>query len=342
MLLIHDTISQSENIRKYLNSENSSDLKFITKDGDLFAHKLVIVSNIPAFKDFLCERCLGSHENITVVLHDWASEALESALKDLYLIGNANTLEIILGLRDPLREDIEANDNEYNIANKGASTNSDNLELILESSDDITNGDIKELVEEETAGEVMLESSVISYKGHRLELIERFTRTSNKKVINLFLDFKNKYKLKRMKNGTYFYFRCTEKNCSSTISMQKVAISELDGRASYSCLFFKNCHNHPHKSIESISRDITGKHFENYFREHLHEGILNEEPSELLLKFNQDFLPSMPREYRDAIQSSFPLPHFRTLLSSLKKSLVEQRVKPVKPEHVHTKYCDNA
>ena len=125
--------------------------------------------------------------------------------------------------------------------------------------------------------------------------------------------------------------------------MQKVAISELDGRASYTCLFFKNCHNHQHKSLESIARDIAGKHFENYFREHLHEDIHNEEPSELLLKFSQDFLPSMPREYRDAIQSSFPLPHFRTLLASLKKSLVvDQRVKPVKPEYVHTKYCDHA
>ena len=346
MLLIQDADSHAENIRKYLNSENSSDLKFITKDGILFAHKLVIVSNIPAFKDFLCVRCLESHESITVFLQDWESEVLELALKDLYLKGDGNTLEIVLGLRDPLGEDAEninsehgneASKEEHEITNFRIDTKSEVFDIILEGSNDKTS-DNKEDVEDETS-DVLLESTVISYKGHRLELLERFTRTSNKKVFNLYLDFKNKYRLKRMNNGNYFYFTCTEKKCSSTISLQKVSVSEVDGRASYTCLLFKNCHTHPHKSIEIISRDIAGKHFENFFRQHLHQDIQNEEASKLLLLFNQEFLPSMPTEYRELIKSSFTLPHFRTLLANLKKCLVEPRLKP---EHVHTEYCDHA
>jgi hypothetical protein len=117
-----------------------------------------------------------------------------------------------------------------------------------------------------------------------------------------------------------------------------VLVPELDGRVSYTCLLLKNCHNHPHKSLEIILRDIAGKRFENFFRQHLHQDIQNEEATKLLLLFNQEFSPSMPEEYRESINISYTLPHFRTLLANLNKCLVERRQKLV---HIHTEYCDH-
>ena len=392
MLLIRgDGLEQAENIRKFLNATASSDLTLVTKDGSLFAHRLIILANIPTFKNFLCQRCTENHENSTVIIDGWETEIVEEALKNLYSYGVSAGLECIFGLRkdtiDNLKDvknyDLLNDENaQTEIPNKQADTQHTALPPLFESSIDehpnnydafatkeffsnIKNFENDDLLDDDAQTEIpskktctqhtdnlptlikssldehddnydafankeffdesmddLLQSKVLFHQGHRLEIIERLTRTTNKKVLSLYLNFENKYKLKRRNrnNGSIFYFQCTDSNCLSSISLQRVALSELDGRASYNCTFFKNSHTHPNKPIEYIAKDLAVKHFENYYRDKLHEEEFTKDCGEILNRFQEAYLPTVPASLKDVVKANFTIDHVRSLLINLRKT----------------------
>ena len=335
MLLIRgDGFEQAENIRNFLNSTASSDLTLVTKDGSLFAHRLIILANIPTFKNFLCQRCTESHENSTVLIDGWETEIVEEALKNLYSYGDPAGLECIFGLRKGTLDDIKNvkidelldDDSQTKISNIKTSTqHTDDPPPSIESSfnehDDNYDAFDNKKSFDESMGD-LLQSTVLFHQGHRLEVIERLTRTTNKKVLSLYLDFENKYKLKRRNrnNRSILYFQCTDNNCLSSISLQRVALSELDGRASYNCTFFKNSHTHPNKPIEYIAKDLAVKHMENYYRDKMHEEEFTQDPGEILNRFQEAYLPTIPTNLKDVIKANLTVDHVRSLLINLRKT----------------------
>ena len=69
-------------------SANITDARFITKDGAVLCQKLFILSTFPFLKDWLCDFCIYSHDEITFLLPEFLEIDIKRALGDIYTEGN--------------------------------------------------------------------------------------------------------------------------------------------------------------------------------------------------------------------------------------------------------------
>ena len=75
-------------------SENLCDVKFIGKDrGEVLMHKMVLIQAYPGFKDIFEPQS----DQIVIVVPDTSGDIIEACREDLYKLGDANALGLILG-----------------------------------------------------------------------------------------------------------------------------------------------------------------------------------------------------------------------------------------------------
>ena len=72
-----------KDISSLSHSEHLSDVRFITKDGEVFGQKIVLLSAFPFLREWLCDFCIFSHEEISFVLPEVSKIEVAKALKKL-------------------------------------------------------------------------------------------------------------------------------------------------------------------------------------------------------------------------------------------------------------------
>ena len=59
---------------------------------------------------------------------------------------------------------------------------------------------------------------------------------------------------------------------------------------------------------------------ENYYRDKMHEEEFTQDPGEILNRFQEAYLPTIPTHLKDVIKDNLTVDHVRCLLSNLRKT----------------------
>ena len=87
----HDTMLRQA-FYTFCDSEDSSDMKFIGKDGSVNCHKIVILKVFPRLKTIFCKFCSESHENVVIIFPEVDKDVIKKARDDLYLFGDTSAI----------------------------------------------------------------------------------------------------------------------------------------------------------------------------------------------------------------------------------------------------------
>eukprot|EP00092_Neocalanus_flemingeri_P020428 GFUD01022131.1.p1 GENE.GFUD01022131.1~~GFUD01022131.1.p1 ORF type:complete len:300 (+),score=83.82 GFUD01022131.1:88-987(+) len=92
---------------------NTSNLKFVTKDGTYCSQKLLILSAFPAFHRFLpdCSKCC---EEVTIILPDESVNTVEESVVKMVMEGDKTWFENILGFKSNLGRERPSVSNQLN------------------------------------------------------------------------------------------------------------------------------------------------------------------------------------------------------------------------------------
>ena len=77
--------------------ENISNVRFVTKDGEVLCQKLFLLSAFPFLREWLCDFCYYSHEEMTFILPEYSKQCLEKALDQVYINCDAEKILYIFG-----------------------------------------------------------------------------------------------------------------------------------------------------------------------------------------------------------------------------------------------------
>ena len=62
-----------KDLSRLCQSENICDVRFRTKNGDVWGQKLFLFSAVPFLKELVCDFCISSHEELTFVLPEFSN-----------------------------------------------------------------------------------------------------------------------------------------------------------------------------------------------------------------------------------------------------------------------------
>ena len=88
-------------------SQNVCDVKFKTKDGEVFSQKLFLLSSFPILKEWICDFCIFSHDELLFVLPEFSNMELQKALEGIYSTNETYQLQNIFGLSKSIDENKE-------------------------------------------------------------------------------------------------------------------------------------------------------------------------------------------------------------------------------------------
>ena len=109
------------NLSDVSQSQNLSNVRFITQDGEVFCQKLFLLSAFPFLKDWLCDFCYLGHQDIMLLLVGVSRDHLQQALNSMFS-GNTEQMLHIFGFLEEheidntdqvlIKEEVMMNDDE--------------------------------------------------------------------------------------------------------------------------------------------------------------------------------------------------------------------------------------
>lgn len=93
-------------------ARNAPDVTFYTSDGEVFMHKLVLLTGLPILAKMLCTACVDTHEHIGIVLPDIDKVDVQKAVDKFYGEGNGESLASLFSMANT--EENEVNEKTIN------------------------------------------------------------------------------------------------------------------------------------------------------------------------------------------------------------------------------------
>ena len=148
-LINESRIDLFQDLSSLCKSENICDVRFITKDGEVFCQKMFLFSAFPFIKDWLCDQCFSSHQELSVLVPEWTKQDLEQALYSVYRDSNTDMMLHIFGWSNEkhykISPDIENYIENYSLINNDEAPNFINTNIDVKKEEDSIEGDQLEI-----------------------------------------------------------------------------------------------------------------------------------------------------------------------------------------------------
>ena len=88
----------------FCDSEDTSDLKLVGKDGFWNCHKLIVLKVFPQLQDLFCKHVLNNHETPVIIFPDVGQSFIKKARDDLYLFSDIENMKTLLQITPAIEE----------------------------------------------------------------------------------------------------------------------------------------------------------------------------------------------------------------------------------------------